>query len=255
MARFGKHGAVLGALLATGTTALAAVPVSVRAGTMTGGASEWTQVMNNVALLQQIIHAIRAVVQLKRQVEYMAKSVKDFASGRGYNVDQILNGFDSILGQTQGVLSQSRGLVFAGESIFQQWKQLHPGQITPDKLDQVGPDSYRALDQGIQHSVEKAKKTLDLHNKTDDAAVFAQLKTRIGSVEGQLQATKAGNEILLDILRVLLSLKQIAIAQANVMGEDVSSAAQRRQFDDALHERGKYTGKYRSLNPIDYSER
>lgn len=226
----------------------ATLPLRVHAGTMTGGASEWTQVMNNVALLQQIVHAIRAVIQLKRQVEYMGKQVADFGSGSPNNARAILYGFQSVLGQTQAIL-------FAGQSLKTQWELTHPGRVSPDQRGLTDAEAYRRIDQSVQASVVKTLCVLDVQSETDERRIFESLQVKMESASGQLQAQKAGNELLLEIIRQLMALRAVVAAHANMMGEFVGADAQRRQYEDAIRERERYQGKYRSLHPIDWAAR
>lgn len=101
----------------------------------------------------------------------------------------------------------------------------------------------------------KTMRVLDVQNTGDDARIFQNLQLKMQSVSGQLQAQKAANELLLEIIRQLVALRAVVSAHANMMGEFVGADAQRRQFDDAIGERERYHGKYRSLNPIDWSKR
>jgi len=231
---------------------LASLPLGVRAGTMTGGATEWTQLMNNVALLQQVVQAIRMVVSLKKQIEYWKQSVAQLKSPQ--DALNIFRGF-------QDVLSSTQRIVFAGQSLKDRWAELHPGLVDPHKNDLTDEDAYHRVDEGVRKAVDKTMAVLDVQNlgtngAAKDKQVFQALQTKMQTVNGQVEAIMMSNELLLEILRQLHRLRDVATAHANMMGEAVSSDSQRRQYDDAIRHRDwTYTGSFRSRNAIDFSKR
>lgn len=253
------------ALLAgTGSTLLlaaAGAPFGARAGTMTGAATEWTQIMNNVTLIQQVIHAIQQVMQLKQTIKYWAQTVKTL--GRSQNPIDILRG-------VQSAISTTRTVLFAGETLARRWNEkqrtgltedwakAHPGSKDPHALGKADPEAFRRVDERVQLAVEKTMRTLDSqYNQLDtEEKVFARLQQKVSGegeglseddkVKGQLQAAMLANELLLELLKEQKLTRQLLQSQALLMGEQVSAQAQYRQYDDAIRRRDPgYTGRFR----------
>lgn len=231
---------------------LAGMPIEARAGTMTGGASEWTQIMNNVALLQQVVHAIRMVVALKKQIEYWKQSVAQLKSPQ--DALNIFRGFENLLSSTQRI-------IFAGQSLKDRWEQLHPGRVDPKANDTTDEEAYRRIDESVRKAVDKTLSILDVQSvgsngAAKDKQVFEKLQTKMQAINGQVEAIMMGNELLLEILRQLHRLRDVVTAHANMMGEAVSAESQRRQYDDAIRERDwTYSGSFASRKSIDFSKR
>ena len=240
---------------------LAAAPLPARAGTFTGGATEWTQIQNGIVLLQKLFHNIQMVVQLYQHTRYWAQTVKKL--GQSQDPRAILNGFRMVTGMTRGVLFASERLAqrwraAEADSLTGSWKTTHPGRKDPSKVAGTDPEAYRRIDESIQRSVEKALRVLDAQGSAsavqNEEQVFQRLQSKVAGqgVQGQLQAAMVANELLLDIDHQLRLTRQLLQGLVNVMAEQASGDAQRRQYDDAIRARDPgYTGRYRGRGAID----
>jgi P-type conjugative transfer protein TrbJ len=224
--------------------ALVVAPLpAARAGTLTGGATEWTQIANMVQLIQQTVSAIQQVMALQRQIKYWAQSTRAIGSPAG--AFAIFQGFDAILRRVQHLL-------FAGGSIAERWAQTHPGRKTAvDAGFASAPELYQAIEEDTRKAVARSLEVLDIQGDGPDGwqkdkAIFGKLQTKMQTVGGQLEASMTANELLLEIIRQLQLMRQVQIAQAEMMGYHVSRDVQRRQLSEReMQERFRYTGRYR----------
>jgi len=230
---------------------LSAAPMSARAGTWTGGATEWTQISNNIQLIQHGITLISQAMALWQQVKYWKQTLETFKSPQ--DAMAILNGF-------QGILATLQGILFAGESLAVRWRQTHPGAELPEAKGYTDDQAYKRIDQGVNRAVERALEVLDAQgNSVDgwpkDRTIFANLEAKMGTVNGQMQAAQVANELLLEIIRQLHLLRQVQMAHASMMGEFASAESQRRLYRERIIERDHgYTGRFRATAPVDWSQ-
>lgn len=231
--------AVLATVLAT---SLVTLPVPVRAGTMTGGATEWTQITNMINLIQHTVSLVQSAISLQKQVEFWIQ-----ASKRADSPMDVL-----VMAQSLGaIVSRIQGLLFASGSIVERWKQTHPGRKAPEELGLQPKEAYHQIEKSTQSAVARSLEALDIQgNSADgwpkDRTIYANLQAKSQTVNGQLEAAMVGNELLLEVIRQLHLMRQIQISHAEMMGYHVSAESQRRQYDEEmLRRRVGYTGRYR----------
>lgn len=229
--------------------ALCVAPLGARAGTMTGGATEWTQLTNMTQLLTHTIQFIQQVRALRQQVEWMAKA------GRGLVAPlEFLNTMQS----TAGMVTEMRGIVFAGQSMSERWEDVHPGRT--DLYQRYGSPAkaYAAIDESTRKSVQRAMQVLDLQVASKggwpkDRQILAALSAKAQSADGQLKCTQVTNMLLLEMIRQLHLLRGVQIAHAEMMGYDVSGQVQRRQYEELVVEqkmnRGRTPGQSSAPGP------
>jgi type IV secretion system protein TrbJ len=239
--RWSKQGA-RAALTLKIALALALVlrPAEVCAGTMTGGATEWTQIANNIQLAIQLQQQIMMQANMVKQLIEMRKMTKK---------EDRMAAAAQIFGSFQQIMMSNAAIAFAGVSTAVQWRKTHPGAQTPQVAGYGTLDeAYVALDQGMHDAADKALQALDVQADatTQDQQILQQLQQRAGSASGQMQATQASNEILLELVRQMNLLRQLVGIQARMETIGVSEEAQRRLYKGASRNQpGAYTGKYR----------
>ena len=244
------------------------------AGTMTGAATEPTQVLNNVALLGELSEQIKQVVQLAEQIKMMRTAAADFKNAASWT---------NFARDAYGSVERTRGVLYGGQSLHAQWRKVHPGMGTSSGSDDtsrgvgvasggvwtrgsvvpseqklvVDNRAYKALDDEIQDSVSDAFHVLDLdaEGASDDASNFKRLEEMANSADGQLKVAKVANKLLLELIRQQMKLHDLLVVQARLMGEQVSAAAQARQYDATLRQRSGYTGRWSARQPVDFSKR
>lgn len=230
------------AMAAVLVLALASTPTSTRAGTWTGGASEWTQIANNIQLVLQYVQQVMMVINLAKQVAMMIKMVATSPSDAG----AIVTGFSSILGTAQQ-------FVFTGKSLTEQWKKTHPGEQTPEVKGYGSiEDAYDAIDRDLHAAAQQSLQALDIHisprSVSQDEQIISKLRQKMESAEGQMQAQQATNELLLEVIRQLSLIRQVNIVQARMVSVGLSDEAQRRLYRSKVVERDyAYRGLYRGM--------
>lgn len=223
-------------------TALLGTPASGRAGTWTGGSSEWTQIANNIQLVLQYVQQVMMVANLAKQVAMMVIQTKRANSSA--EAFAVMNGMHQIFGT-------AAQFVFQGRSLTEQWKETHPGEQPPEVKGYGSIEqAYDAIDKNLHAAAERSLRALDVHISPNavnqDKQLLEQLKQKAESAEGQMQATQATNALLLEVIRQLQLIRQVNIVQAQMVTLEASDEAQRRLYRSAVHERDyAYQGLYR----------
>lgn len=262
------------AMLTCMTTCSASVvlaPVRVAAGTMTGAATEWTQITNFVTLCMQIVQQIQTVASLAQTVKAWGTTLKNIDSPQ--DVMNVAQGINGIIARTRSIAFQGASLAARANSLTGNWQRVHPGEVDPTQVYKPSPTAngpqaaqdgspqgiaaasaqaddqvFRQVDESLQAAVAKAFETLDMHadEATDDAAIFEKLSTKMQTVEGARQVGMMTNELLLNITRILMRLGETCDRLAYVTGEYASANAQKSQYERAIRKRrGRYTGRFR----------
>lgn len=223
------------------TAAVVTVPAGGRAGTLTGGATEVTQIMNNVQLMLQLSQQIVMVVRLIQQCRMMKRATDSFSSQT--EAGAIAQSFISIFGQ----FSQA---AFVGRSLSEQWRATHPGAQEPEAAGYKSVSkAYDAIDRDLHTAAATSLKALDVHvdpkTGASERQIFEALKLKMLSAQGQMQATQVTNELLLEVIRQFHLLRQVTVVQARMQAVGFSDEAQRRLYRSSVVDRDyKYRGKY-----------
>lgn len=219
--------------------ALAATPFHAMATGMIAGATEPTQIANNVEL----------VMQYAKQIEQYATQLKQYQ-------DQIQNTLNipnqiwsSIQGDLMGVMNvvkQGEALAFSLGNIGEQFKLKFPGFKTT--TDFVG--DYKKWSQTLRDTLKGTLEAANLQSQqfSTEEGVISQLRSMSSSNQGRLQALQTGNQIAVETTAQLQKLRALAMAQ--MQAQNAYMAKQEQEKDttkaavDSLLQRGDIrTGK------------
>ena len=206
------------------------------------GATEWTQIANNIQLLLGYIEQVQQTIQQVKMYEAMLKNLETIQPNtllqqtardlwRTKNMSQTLSDLEFM------VMGGQR-IAFAQSSFESQFKKLHPDYAnatkTTDGKDKKAADyqqqyadwsdnTNRVVKESLQSSGFQAE---NLRNEKDLAD---QLQRASDSAQGQLQAIQAGNQIATAMLSQLQQLRAIEAkqleAQAVYLGQKNSKEA------------------------------
>ena len=245
-------------------------PVRVAAGTMTGGATEWTQITNYVTLCMGLIQQIQQVVSLASTVKSWGTTLKNIDSPQ--DVMNAVSGIKGIIARTRSIAFQGASLAARGGGMTERWKAAHPGEVDPASIyaapssssgsptalgSASGPDgsptpadmaAFSKVDESLQAAVQRAYTVLDLHAEEadNDEIIFEKLSTKMQTVTGARQVGMMTNELLLEMLHVQMRLGEKLDQLAYISGEYASAEAQKSQYGRSIRGRhGRYTGRFR----------
>ena len=195
------------------------------AGPVTGGASEWTQLMNNAELVTLVSKETQNVAlnseQLLTQVETLRTQLAAYENMvlNTLNLPEtIWRDVEASLQQLHGAMSEAKSLAFDGGKLDQ---MLRSGLLT-DPLYEISGLSQGEFegryDQWEQLSSSALESTLSAARMTvKDIETEAKLLDRIQqqgkTVRGQVEAIQVGNELAASVAHQLTKLRSITAAQ------------------------------------------
>lgn len=190
-----------------------------------GGATEVTQILNNVEL----------VSQTAQQVEQTAQQVKMVQ----IELQNALTDPNTPWGQTMQALDQLRSAYNTAQSIGytmasaqSQFNNLYQGYAQGgDMLNKIVAwgNQTKSATQGL---LTTAGWTMD--QVSSEGALIDSLRARSQSATGQMQAIQTGNAISVQMTQELQELRQLQASQAQAMGSYVAQQNQ-KQGDDAAN--------------------
>lgn len=208
----------------------------------TGGSTEVTQLANNAQLVmsygeqaQQTATQFNQYQAMLRNLQRMTPSSSLAASAQKLWADQNMNtAFKSLY---QVVVGGQR-IAYAGRSMDTQLQVLNPGY--GKYLNNNGFDlqnAYRNWSDTTRSSTFSALQLTTAHaeDMQSEADVMSELSNMSNSVDGQVQATQAGNQISLAMVSQMQKLRQLQMAQMQAQNfSTINTQARQDASDEAL---------------------
>lgn len=228
MTQSAKCRAVLVAL--AGTVCISAARAGSVAGN--GGATEVTQLLNNVELVQQSEQMYQQVENTLQQVQMMAQQLKNLASAPA----QLWGQAQADLVQLTQLVNQTTAIGYAAGNIDLQFRQAFPGYAQTAGTTNFGA-RYKSLIgkamDGLNSSLQAAG--LNVAQFDTERNAISQIQAISAGSPGALQAMQAGNMIASQTVDQLQKMRQLlatqAYAQSNYLG--VQTQLQSDQTDAA----------------------
>lgn len=213
---------------------LVGLPQENRAGSITGGATEVTQILNNVQLLLQVAEQIETY---KKLVEQYADMLQNTDSLEAYFFD---TGIDSIL-ELLNAYQTDEILVYTSETLEEDYSIKYPGY---EEYLEVGSEGWTSQKISEVHSAlsiqqeENAKKALLTARQAgiqfnDENTLIDALKIQASSASGRKQALDVANEIALAGLNFNQKLRQLVLTQIQLQANHQAHEVQLREAKQA----------------------
>ncbi|MEX3556335.1 MAG: P-type conjugative transfer protein TrbJ [Burkholderia gladioli] len=193
----------------------AAMATRAIAGAVTGGATEPTQILNNLELLN---HTVQQAQSLKYQLQNLASlgSAADWGSAQ------------SALANLASAVQQGQGLSYALAGADQVFAQRFPGygnSGTGSFSQQYQTWSRTALD-SIQGALAAAG--LQANQFSSEAAAIASIRSMSAGSQGALSSIQAGNMVAGMQVEQLQKLRQLGMAQMQAQNTFMANIVQKQ---------------------------
>lgn len=201
------------------------------------GATEITQVLNNIQLVLGYIESVQQTVTQLKQYEAMLKNLKTITPSS--MLDAQAQGLWNAAGMDQTFL-KLRHTIVDGQSLSYslsqadaQFKRLHPGS----KGYGNGFDFSKALANWSDNTLDAVKTSAGMigiqsQGLQDERGLLGELRARSSSAEGQLQALQAGNEINAAMVSQLQQLRALQMAEMKAQNEALAAEQSRKDAND-----------------------
>lgn len=213
---------------------LSLVQFSAYASGAVAGATEMTQLMNNVQLMASHAEYVNQTATQIQQYQAMLKNLTQMTPSRLLDQAAQKLWIDQKMAKT---FNNLRRIVVAGQStsytlanIDHQFRTLHPGYSgAAGNFD--FQRSYRDWSDNTLDSVKNALALVSAH--ADDFAtegdMMNELSNKSQTAQGQLQVLQAGNAVGMQMIGQLQKLRQLQMAQ--MQSQNAFTAAQQSEND------------------------
>ena len=202
----------------------------LQAGVVAGIATEWTQIMNNIQLINSHIELVR---QLEQQVQMTADMVRNTAALPA----QIFGQIDRDIGQLAGVVQEGRALAYSMGNLDGEFRIRFPGY---QRINETWFKEYKKwTDTGLDTMLGTLKAAgLQGEQLQSEQGILGSLRRMASSTNGRLAALQVVGDIAEQQTQQLMKLRQIMLAdlqskqayQAVQMQKDAATQVGVEQF-------------------------
>ena len=218
--------------------------------TITGGATEFTQLLNNGELVSlvgqsgtQITNQVTQISQLAQQIENQLEIYRNMLQNTAQLPEHTWGQVEQDLSQLQSVVNQGQGIAFSAGNIddvlrqrFQSFADFQSGLPDNQSFSSMYQDWSSTNRDTVLGTLKAAG--LTANQFSDEQSTMAQLQTMSESADGQLKALQVGHEIAAQQVAQMQKLRGLVAQQTTMMGtwyqsqqaEQDLSEARRQQF-------------------------
>lgn len=248
-----RRGFLTGAAAAAMASSFMAPP-ALAGGGLTGGATEWTQMLNNTELIslvgksaEQVNNQIKQITQLAEQIQNQLKIYSNLVQNTAQLPQQIWGQVQNDLNQLRNIVSQGQGIAFSMGNLddvlkqrfksFADFKSNLPTNSSFSSTYQSWSSTNRDT---IGSTLRAAGLTADQFSSEE--STMSQLRSQSQSADGQVKALQVGHSIAtqqvaqMQKLRGLVSQQMAMMAtwyQSEQAEKDLSQARRQEFFKSA----------------------
>jgi P-type conjugative transfer protein TrbJ len=219
--------------LAAITAILVAVPMAtttVRAGGVTGEATEFTQIANNTELIslvgksaEQVNNQITQINQLAEQIQNQLRIYENMLQNTAQLPEHIWGQVENDLKQLQSIAAQGQGIAFSmgnvddvlGERFqsFSDFKTALPNNESFSSTYQTWSTTNRDTIAGTLRAAN-----LTAEQFSSEESTMSSLRSMSETADGQMKALQVGHEIAAQEVGQLQKLRGLVSQQMTMMG-------------------------------------
>lgn len=219
------------------------------AGTATGAATEWTQLLNNGELIslvgqsgEQVQNQITQITQLAEQIQNQLSIYRNMLQNTAQLPSHIWGEVESDLNQLRGIVEQGQGIAFsmgnaddllkARFKSFSDFRSALPGVEDFSTTYQTWSDTNRDTIAGTLGAASLTAQQFDSEEDT-----MGELRTMSQTADGQMKALQVGHQIAAQQVAQMQKLRGLVSQQMTMMGTWLQSEQTDRDLAQARREK------------------
>lgn len=212
-----------------------AVPTQSDAGVIAGVATEWTQILNHVQLIQSYI---RQGLQLANELKHYQLALKESL----IQPNQVFGVIQQDLGQLAQLVQGGRALAYSMANLDAQFRNTFTGY---GFRTQGYYQDYQKWSQTSLDTTLNSLKAAGFHGQQlqSQQAILASLRAQSTGAGGEVQAIEVGNQIAEQQVEQLMALRQLMLVdlqskqayQAEQIQKEQAAAAAGQQVFGKQH--------------------
>lgn len=227
---------------------------AIYAGAATGGATEITQIANNLELIEQ-------VVTTKAQLETMItnlKKLKDFVDNGGQLIESLTQ-LNNIVQYGQALAYNANNLSLEFNKRYQDFEQFSAQQTANGgKYDlKNSKDRYQKWARQNLDNVHSALRAANLQSKyfQSDAQTIKEIEHKAQTAAGRDQLLQAAIEIAAQQAQQMVQLRQLIASDMQMQANYQASLVDRQAENDAIKAEALRDYNAKDPNPKGYNQR
>lgn len=226
----------------------AVLPVPAHAGGVTGQATEWTQLANNVELVslvgksaEQVNNQITQISQLAEQIQNQLNIYKNMLQNTAQLPNHIWGQVENDLKNLQSIAAQGQGVAFSMGNIddvlkqrfqsFAEMKSNLPDGASFSTTYQNWSDTNRDT---ISGTLKAANLTADQFSSEE--STMSSLRSMSETADGQMKALQVGHQIAAQQVAQMQKLRGLVSQQMTMMGTWFQSEQAQKDLAQARRE-------------------
>lgn len=215
-------------LTATAMTFAAVAPA--HAGTATGAATEWTQVLNNGELVslvgqsgEQIQNQLTQIGQLAQQIETQLNIYQNLLQNTATLPSHMWGQVESDLNQLRSIVDQGQSIAFSmgnADDVLQQRFQSYTDLRTNLPSNQTFSTTYQSWSDTNRETIASTMKAASLTADQFDSeeTTMSSLRSMSETADGQMKALQVGHQIATQQVAQMQKLRGLVSQQMTMMG-------------------------------------
>lgn len=189
--------------------------------------TEWTQIMNNIQLVQSYSEQIRQTLNQVKMINDQIKNTKALANGEWGNTFDQIERLSALARHGQSIAYSASDLTAEMDRRYkgyQHWQR----EISPQDYE----NHYQQLSQSMGDSAGAALKVANgiYNQRNEDERVLNRIESRSQSATGRMEAIQAGNELSAQIIRQLQKIETLLSAQIQQTSTFVQAENEKEQL-------------------------
>lgn len=217
-------------------------PAAALVVTCTNCGTEWTQLANNLQLIDQLAKQVQLVEEAIKRHQNMVLNTTGLE-------EQSFGAPLAELRKVTELLATAKSLSFASGDLDAQFAAKYRDYqgYAAEQLDEAGlAAKYQQWSEDTNAAVLGTLKAAQLQSgqmEGDEQALFTALEQQAMTAEGRMQALQLANEIALASARQIQKLRQLMLVQLQLQANYIQTAMDRKVREDADYERFLKSGR------------
>lgn len=206
-------------------------PIASASGVV-AGATEPTQIMNNIELVASNVKEAKQVSNQLTQIANQIQAYKNMVTNTLNIPNQIWQNADGLLQQLVGVVNQGQALAFSAININSMFQQKYPGYTPPQDFGAA----YQNINETTLDSVRGALNAANIQSQdfTTEQGALNAIEAQSQSAQGRMQAIQAGNQIAMAQVQQMRKMRALQMAQMQAQSAYIAGQAQKDSDDKMI---------------------
>lgn len=192
--------------------------------------TEWTQIMNNIQLVQSYAEQIRQTLNQVKMINDQIKNTKALANGEWGNTFEQIERLAALARHGQSIAYSASDLAAEMDRRYKGYSHWQR-EISPQEYE----THYQQLSQSMGDSAGSALKVANgiYQQRSEDERVLNRIESRSQNATGRMEAIQAGNELSGQIIRQLQKIETLLSAQIQLTSTFVQAENEKEQLSKA----------------------